>query len=123
MNVDEIKLHGVMRDRPDTEHCHWCGATLDGDGRHSRAEPHYAIDDGRRVLVEVEVWSCSDCIDQAAQLTDADRSDLQRRLDEMTPPQVGRCETCAADGELFPHFDHDVGEEFMLCERCFFEVP
>jgi hypothetical protein len=123
MKVSEIRLHGVTADAADADHCHWCGATLDGDARRRQAEPRYAIDEGRRVLVEVDVWACGDCADRAEPLTDADRADLQRRLDEMTPPRTGRCETCAAEGEVLPHFDHDLGEEFLLCERCFFDVP
>ena len=123
MKVSEIRLHGVTARLTDVNHCHWCGATLDGGGRHRRVDPRYSIDGNRRVLVEVELWACGDCAGQAAALTDGDRADLQRRLDEMPPPQLGRCETCAHDGELFPHFDHDVDEEFLLCERCCFEVP
>jgi hypothetical protein len=123
MNVSEIRLHGVTADAQDGEHCHWCGATLDGDGRHHRAEPGYAIDGGRRLLVVVELWACVDCAGQAGALTDADRAGLQRRLDAMAPPRVGACETCGDDRELFPHFDHDVGEEFLLCEQCLFDMP
>ena len=123
MKASEIRLHGVTEDRLDEEHCHWCGATLDGDGRHKRAEPRYTVDSGRRYLVEVELWACFACAGLAAPLTEQDRADLQRQLDELGPPQIGRCETCGDDGGLFPHFDHDVGEEFMLCEQCFFDGP
>ncbi len=120
MNVSEMRLHGVADTGPDAEHCHWCGATLADSDRYRRAEPQYAIDGGRRVLVEVELWACADCAGQAEALTDEDRAVLQRRLDEMTPPRVGRCEACDQDGELFPHFDQDEGDEYLLCERCFF---
>jgi hypothetical protein len=123
MNVSEIRLHGVTEEAADGERCHWCGATLADPDRHRRAEPRYAIDAGRRVLVEVEVWACVDCAGRAEPLTDADRADLQRRLDDMTPPRVGRCQACDHDGEIFPHFDQDEGEEYLLCERCFFEAP
>jgi hypothetical protein len=122
MKVSEIRLHGVTADVADAEHCHWCGATMDGQ-RHRAAEPRYAIDGGRRLLVEVEVWACVDCVDHAAPLSDADRAELQRRLDEMSPPVTGRCEACDVTGEVFPHFDHDVDAEFLLCERCLYDVP
>jgi hypothetical protein len=122
MNVSTIRLHGVHV-AVDEGRCHWCDATLvDGD-RRPRIAPRYAIDGGRRVLVEVELWACMDCAEQAESLTDADRADLQRRLDEMAPPLVGRCEACEFHGEIFAHFDQDEGEEFLLCERCFFETP
>ena len=57
MKVSEIRLHGVTVEATDPEHCHWCGATLDGK-RNRTAEPRYAIDAGRRTLVEIEVCSC-----------------------------------------------------------------
>jgi hypothetical protein len=123
MKASEIRLHGVASGRADIDQCQWCGASLDADGRQMRAEPRYTIDDGRRLLVEVELWACEHCAGQSAPLSDADRADLQRQLDEMTPPRVGACQTCGDAGELFPHFDHDVGEEFLICERCFFDVP
>lgn len=122
MKVSEIRLYGITADAVDADHCHWCGATLDGQG-HRAAEPRYAIDGGRRLLVEVEVWACGDCRDHGSPLTKGDRAELQQRLDAMAPPATGRCEACDADGEVFPHFDHDVDEEFTLCERCLFEVP
>lgn len=123
MKASEIRLRGVNESALNAEHCHWCGATLDGDGRHRRPEPRYTVDAGRRLLVEIELWACVDCAGQAVPLTDADRADLQRALDELGPPRIGPCETCGDTGELFPHFDHDVGEEFLLCEQCFFDVP
>ena len=128
MNVSEIRLHGVSMASGvaiaprDDDRCNWCEATLDGD-RRRRVDPRYAIDGGRRLLVEVELWACPDCADRAEPLTDADRAGLQQRLDEMPPPRVGQCEACDKDGELFMHFDQDEGDEFLLCERCFFEAP
>ena len=123
MNASEIRLHAIEMDTPSGENCHWCGATLLEGDRHRRIEPRYAIDGGRRVLVEVELSACADCCGQAETLTEADRVGLQRRLDEMPPPQIGQCEVCDSFGELFPHFDQDEGDEFLLCERCFFEAP
>ncbi|HEX4589372.1 MAG TPA: hypothetical protein VH120_05555 [Gemmataceae bacterium] len=122
MNASEIRLHGIPGEVRD-DRCHWCEATLSEPGRQRRVEPRYAIDGGRRVLVEVELWACLDCAEQAEPLTESHRADLQRRLDEMTPPVVGRCEACEQDGEIFPHFDQDEGDEYLLCERCFFEAP
>jgi hypothetical protein len=122
MNVSEIRLHGVTEHALAGERCNWCEATLDGD-RRSRVEPRYAIDGGRRLLVEVELWACPECAGGAEPLSDTDRADLQRRLDEMPPPRVGRCEACDSAGEIFAHFDQDEGDEFLLCERCLFEAP
>lgn len=123
MNVGEIRLHGVGADAANAERCHWCDARLlDGEKRR-RSEPRYTIDSDRRMLVEVELWACLDCSDQAELLSDADRADLQRRLDEMPAPRMGQCEACDSLGEIFPHFDQDEGDEFLLCERCFFETP
>jgi hypothetical protein len=122
MNVSEFHLHGVSGQTVPEDRCNWCEATLDGD-RRKRAEPRYAIDGNRRMLVEVELWACADCADRAEPLTDDDRAGLQRRLDDMPPPRLGRCEACEIDGELFAHFDQDEEDEFLLCERCFFEAP
>src|SRR5262245_13053838 len=104
MKTSDIRLHVVTAHLTDVNHCHWCGATLDGDGRQRRAEPRYSIDGGRRVLVEVELWACGDCAGQFTPLTESDRADLQRRLDRMAPPRIGRCESCDSEGEIFPHF-------------------
>ena len=123
MNVREIRLHGVTNDGLNGERCHWCDASLAEGERRPRAAPGYSIDGGRRILVEVELWACVDCADQGELLTDAERSDLQQRLDAMDPPRIGRCEACDNDGEIFPHFDQDEGDEFLLCERCFFDTP
>jgi hypothetical protein len=123
MNVSELHLHGVTDNGLEGERCHWCGATLEEVGRHRRKEPCYSIDGGRRILVEVELWACTDCADRAELLTDADRAELQHRLDDMAPPLLGHCALCDHDGEIFPHFDPEEGEDFLLCERCFFETP
>lgn len=123
MNVSEIRLHGVSNDALNGDRCHWCDASLAHAERQPRMAPRYAIDAGRRVLVEVELWACLDCADQSEPLSDADRAHLQRRLDEMDPPRVGQCEACDSHGEIFPHFDQDEAEEYLLCERCFFETP
>lgn len=123
MNVSEIRLHGVTTDGETADRCHWCDASLADDARRQRVAPRYAIDAGRRVLVEVELWACPDCAELGEPLTAADRADLQGRLDDMAPPRVGQCEACDRHGEIFAHFDQDEEEEFLLCERCFFETP
>src|SRR5262245_8452978 len=73
MKASEIRLFGVSDDGIDAEHCQWCGATLDGDGRHKRPEPRYRIDGNRRLLVEIELWACVVCVGQSSSLTDTDR--------------------------------------------------
>jgi hypothetical protein len=123
MNASEIRLHGVGNDSPNGDRCHWCDADLTVGQRRPRTAAQYSIDAGRRVLVEVELWACLECSEQGEPLTEADRADLQVRLDEMPPPHVGQCEACDGHGEIFPHFDQDEGEEYLLCERCFFETP
>src|SRR4051794_39040694 len=99
MNVSEIRLHWVSQTvtNGDVDRCHWCDATLD-DSRQPRPQAGYAIEAGRRLLVEVELWACADCAGRAELLTETDRADLQQRLDEMAAPLVGRCEACEAHG-------------------------
>ncbi len=123
MNVSEIRLHSVSNDGLAADRCHWCDATLADGDRRRRVAPRYEIDAGRRVLVEVDLWACVECADRGEPLTDTDRADLQRRLDAMDPPRVGQCEACEVHGEIFPHFDQDEGDEYLLCERCFFATP
>jgi hypothetical protein len=123
MNVSEIRLHGVGNDALNGDRCHWCDASLADGERRRRIAPRYAIDDGRRVLVEVELWACLDCAEGGEPLSAADRDDLQQRLDAMDPPRIGQCEACDSHGEIFPHFDQDEGDDYLLCERCFFETP
>jgi hypothetical protein len=123
MNVSEIRLHGLSHSTSNGDRCHWCEATLEDGDRQRRVEAGYRIESGRRLLVEVELWACLDCAGRAEPLTDSDRADLQRRLDEMAPPIEGRCEVCEEHGELFRHFDQDECDEYLLCERCRYEAP
>jgi hypothetical protein len=123
MNVSTIHLHGLSHVATNGDRCHWCEATLEDDSRRRRLQAGYTIEAGRRLLIEVELWACLDCADRAETLSDVDRTELQRRLDDMSPPIVGRCEACEEQGELFAHFDHDEGDEYLLCERCLFETP
>ena len=53
MNASEIRLHAIPGEVRD-DRCHWCDATLSDAVRQRRVEPRYAIDGGRRVLVEIE---------------------------------------------------------------------
>jgi hypothetical protein len=123
MNVSAIHLHGLSQGATNGDRCHWCDATLEDGSRRPRSQPGYTIEAGRRLLIEVELWACFDCADRAEVLTDGDRTELQKRLDDMPPPILGRCEACEEQSELFAHFDHDEGDEYLLCERCLFEAP
>lgn len=123
MKASEIGLHSDAQDEISRDCCFWCGCNLVENDRYARSVPRYAIDSGRRVLVEVEHWACDLCAEHIEPLSDDDRAELQNRLDEMTPPRVGRCSACESTGELFPHFDQDECEEYLLCEKCFFAVP